>query len=118
MSNEVKQKDVAEMDPIQLRRKFLQSGKEKLVQKDFGTDTKTWESYQKDIKNAESIKGVPIEQMLKGLHSGKSEYGKFLPGGGVKRTVSAVSKIPELNRDRKSTRLNSSHGYISYAVFC
>src|SRR2546429_1409234 len=22
------------------------------------------------------------------------------------------------NRDRKSTRLNSSHGYISYAVFC
>src|SRR5687768_8363940 len=24
----------------------------------------------------------------------------------------------ELRRDRKSTRLNSSHGYISYAVFC
>src|SRR5687768_18068804 len=24
----------------------------------------------------------------------------------------------ELNLDRKSTRLNSSHGYISYAVFC
>src|SRR2546422_7296437 len=24
----------------------------------------------------------------------------------------------ELTRDRKSTRLNSSHGYISYAVFC
>src|SRR2546429_5731632 len=23
-----------------------------------------------------------------------------------------------LERDRKSTRLNSSHGYISYAVFC
>src|SRR5687768_18180634 len=23
-----------------------------------------------------------------------------------------------INRDRKSTRLNSSHGYISYAVFC
>src|SRR5207245_11196305 len=25
---------------------------------------------------------------------------------------------PELRRDRKSTRLNSSHGSISYAVFC
>src|SRR2546422_1167509 len=25
---------------------------------------------------------------------------------------------PFSNRDRKSTRLNSSHGYISYAVFC
>src|SRR6266550_8180836 len=24
----------------------------------------------------------------------------------------------EVRRDRKSTRLNSSHGYISYAVFC
>src|SRR2546422_7951617 len=25
---------------------------------------------------------------------------------------------PPLEEDRKSTRLNSSHGYISYAVFC
>src|SRR2546422_5483542 len=24
----------------------------------------------------------------------------------------------DIGRDRKSTRLNSSHGYISYAVFC
>src|SRR2546429_5353353 len=24
----------------------------------------------------------------------------------------------DANKDRKSTRLNSSHGYISYAVFC
>src|SRR2546422_6474159 len=24
----------------------------------------------------------------------------------------------QIRRDRKSTRLNSSHGYISYAVFC
>src|SRR2546422_2618215 len=26
--------------------------------------------------------------------------------------------VPRRVRDRKSTRLNSSHGYISYAVFC
>src|SRR2546422_5112942 len=26
--------------------------------------------------------------------------------------------VEERSRDRKSTRLNSSHGYISYAVFC
>src|SRR2546422_1280307 len=26
--------------------------------------------------------------------------------------------IGDVIRDRKSTRLNSSHGYISYAVFC
>src|SRR5687768_17682690 len=29
----------------------------------------------------------------------------------------AFSKA-EISSDRKSTRLNSSHGYISYAVFC
>src|SRR2546429_6215444 len=27
-------------------------------------------------------------------------------------------RVVEVLRDRKSTRLNSSHGYISYAVFC
>src|SRR2546429_9889665 len=27
-------------------------------------------------------------------------------------------RAPARVRDRKSTRLNSSHGYISYAVFC
>src|SRR5687768_18164730 len=27
-------------------------------------------------------------------------------------------KVPSSSEDRKSTRLNSSHGYISYAVFC
>src|SRR2546429_4493835 len=28
------------------------------------------------------------------------------------------AEAPVLGKDRKSTRLNSSHGYISYAVFC
>src|SRR2546422_7788584 len=32
--------------------------------------------------------------------------------------VKDVSSQPSGSRDRKSTRLNSSHGYISYAVFC
>src|SRR2546422_3261523 len=31
---------------------------------------------------------------------------------------SAVQLQGDLSEDRKSTRLNSSHGYISYAVFC
>src|SRR5687768_17758869 len=29
-----------------------------------------------------------------------------------------AAAFPDMHRDRKSTRLNSSHGYISYAVFC
>src|SRR2546429_2582001 len=35
---------------------------------------------------------------------------------GVNQSVHLAMKHPEI--DRKSTRLNSSHGYISYAVFC
>src|SRR2546422_6825911 len=31
---------------------------------------------------------------------------------------SATLRMDEMELDRKSTRLNSSHGYISYAVFC
>src|SRR2546429_6765033 len=32
--------------------------------------------------------------------------------------ASATTNTPSTRKDRKSTRLNSSHGYISYAVFC
>src|SRR5216684_4417129 len=35
--------------------------------------------------------------------------------GGMPMTWASFNNAP---RDRKSTRLNSSHGYISYAVFC
>src|SRR2546429_979432 len=34
------------------------------------------------------------------------------------RSQLAVNGMEERRADRKSTRLNSSHGYISYAVFC
>src|SRR2546429_7019454 len=37
-------------------------------------------------------------------------------GGGSTEFVVGTGLEPQL--DRKSTRLNSSHGYISYAVFC
>src|SRR2546430_10245680 len=36
----------------------------------------------------------------------------------VKAVLAMMGKIEELYRDRKSTRLNSSHSQISYAVFC
>src|SRR2546429_3209044 len=29
-----------------------------------------------------------------------------------------IARAAKIGEDRKSTRLNSSHGYISYAVFC
>src|SRR2546422_3725532 len=40
----------------------------------------------------------------------------FVPSGGMQFVCDAPwIQVP---LDRKSTRLNSSHGYISYAVFC
>src|SRR2546429_7284576 len=40
-------------------------------------------------------------------------------GGARRRPPGPVRGLAHLSaRDRKSTRLNSSHGYISYAVFC
>src|SRR2546422_3498623 len=38
----------------------------------------------------------------------------------VPEEVEVAEEVPEIEgiEDRKSTRLNSSHGYISYAVFC
>src|SRR5205809_4188729 len=41
-------------------------------------------------------------------------HGATIPRGEDIRRV----PVRRRDRDRKSTRLNSSHGYISYAVFC
>src|SRR5687768_17766420 len=49
-----------------------------------------------------------------------------LGGPGIAERAGRVELLPGLeqrlqareDQDRKSTRLNSSHGYISYAVFC
>src|SRR2546422_4877903 len=47
-----------------------------------------------------------------GRHRGLPPRGRPRPLGGA-----VVPRVRRLG-DRKSTRLNSSHGYISYAVFC
>src|SRR2546429_7379538 len=39
-------------------------------------------------------------------------------GGGLVALRIPGANDDAVNTDRKSTRLNSSHGYISYAVFC
>src|SRR5574341_1631593 len=45
------------------------------------------------------------------------ERGLAAPRGG-KITIEAIHAVLEAGVDRKSTRLNSSHQLISYAVFC
>src|SRR5438128_7838286 len=54
-----------------------------------------------------------------GRHGGE-DGGKFPLAAGFdpRRPLAQSSADPGHDRDRKSTRLNSSHGSISYAVFC
>src|SRR5699024_11351204 len=49
--------------------------------------------------------------------SGVQETGQPFAGGRQAQRVGQLSALPG-SRDRKSTRLNSSHVSISYAVFC
>src|SRR5687768_18529039 len=55
-------------------------------------------------------------KLLRLMLSGKNSESSNAP----LRMRSYIGVLPsrELRIDRKSTRLNSSHGYISYAVFC
>src|SRR2546422_5935212 len=46
------------------------------------------------------------------------ETGFAFASGTDPSTVNGTTPAAPYNLDRKSTRLNSSHGYISYAVFC
>src|SRR2546422_3841730 len=67
----------------------------------------------------------PYTTLFRSEEDEDSGNGNAPNGGGRRgREPSSHRKVPsvadELKRgqDRKSTRLNSSHGYISYAVFC
>src|SRR2546429_7217670 len=69
----------------------------------------------------------PYTTLFRSLHFdaekavGEHPLFKCFRGGGSRGTKQhrAVKVTTERGpRDRKSTRLNSSHGYISYAVFC
>src|SRR2546429_1267710 len=69
----------------------------------FFNDTATTEIYTLSLHDA-----LPIFSVAS--NAGNSPATISLSGSGVAQTTSSG--------DRKSTRLNSSHGYISYAVFC
>src|SRR2546429_3736507 len=69
----------------------------------FFNDTATTEIYTLSLHDA-----LPIS-------SGRSRLGPVFWSPQIR-----IFEVPDARRivDRKSTRLNSSHGYISYAVFC
>src|SRR5258707_1866406 len=85
----------------------------------FFNDTATTEIYTLSLHDALPILHAPGGQFVRvaaglGLGMGK--------GGSVaaqhRRRQQGRHRAAGRNRDRKSTRLNSSHANISYAVFC
>src|SRR5687768_18278431 len=55
------------------------------------------------------------------VHASQGDPGEdqILPGCRADSSLGeGEERAPQGEQDRKSTRLNSSHGYISYAVFC
>src|SRR5206468_12724264 len=52
------------------------------------------------------------------IASGRPPSRAIAPSGRHRPTARGASLVTWMTRDRKSTRLNSSHDQISYAVFC
>src|SRR5256884_9987524 len=70
-----------------------------------------------------SVSALMASPLAKGLFRlAIGESGAFFgrpPAGSAMPTLGETEKTgAKFAEDRKSTRLNSSHGYISYAVFC
>src|SRR2546427_2069801 len=64
--------------------------------------------FRSDVRDREEAAGI------------RNDVPDHHPGTGLRRHAEALSRGDDLEHhlDRKSTRLNSSHSQISYAVFC
>src|SRR5687768_4864912 len=69
------------------------------------------------VRLAKEEEGVGIST---GAHFAGVKSAMLMQNHGFLASVNGIVSCAQLYRiqDRKSTRLNSSHGYISYAVFC
>src|SRR5687768_18228181 len=74
------------------------------------TDRELWSEHIEPIHGIENSCYVVLNK-IDGLRDGFKPETQVL--GEIDRQVASSAET-----DRKSTRLNSSHGYISYAVFC
>src|SRR3712207_7854150 len=89
----------------------------------FFNDTATTEIYTLSLHDALPISGVSnpyLSQVERGLRKPSAEILASIARG-LKisaETLYEQAGILDRRTDRKSTRLNSSHANISYAVFC
>src|SRR2546429_5080981 len=80
----------------------------------FFNDTATTEIYPLSLHDALPISLPP--PLVTVAQAKAQDVPRYLDEIGRNTAFESVNVTPQV--DRKSTRLNSSHGYISYAVFC
>src|SRR5687768_17827949 len=80
--------------------------------------TTLFRSVGDDARGAEAGDADALGSQVQG--EGLRQPDDCVLAGHIRQPVEAVGEEARRRRrvDRKSTRLNSSHGYISYAVFC
>src|SRR2546429_7289588 len=79
----------------------------------FFNDTATTEIYTLSLHDA-----LPISRVLLSALGIAKPLVSLHEHNESQRTPQLLARLAAGETDRKSTRLNSSHGYISYAVFC
>src|SRR3712207_7583283 len=92
----------------------------------FFNDTATTEIYTLSLHDALPISSLrPVASMVRTTRPGakraasRAQFDTTLVGATTSTgAVSSPAPFARHTRDRKSTRLNSSHANISYAVFC
>src|SRR2546422_6174491 len=84
----------------------------------FFNDTATTEIYTLSLHDALPIFKVIITKSFARIHeTNLKKQGILALTFADPKDYDQIEQTDRI-RDRKSTRLNSSHGYISYAVFC
>src|SRR3989449_4588910 len=61
---------------------------------------------------------VAVPRVYEKIHAQVDQKANAIPKKWIYGCALSVGRRHRPETDRKSTRLNSSHGYISYAVFC
>src|SRR2546429_6765316 len=85
--------------------------------KNFNTSSRPSKLKITDLRVATIVKPGPSPCPIIRIDTDQGVYGLGEVRDGASPTYALFLKSRLLG-DRKSTRLNSSHGYISYAVFC
>src|SRR5690349_22396887 len=87
----------------------------------FFNDPATTEIYTLSLHDALPISTIPRRRRRararRSLRSGRIPASRAAASPGAAPSAASAAR-PSVLRDRKSTRLNSSHVEISYAVFC